>query len=179
MTHEGIDTGFTFTKGSYGPYSSEIKNALTILSNSNVLQEEAIGKMMHITIPDSFKLDKSLYTEKDMSIVNKTIDLFSRIKNTEQAEMITTVMFSYDYLLKTKKDSLVLDSEIYDYVVDWNGILLGYGRYSGGNTVYNDIPGGNGARVIELTEGEKGFKTWIRIKDGQTINHINHPADAK
>lgn len=119
MTHEGIDTGFTFTKGSYGPYSSEIKNALTILSNSNVLQEEAIGKMMHITIPDSFKLDKSLYTEKDMSIVNKTIDLFSRIKNTEQAEMITTVMFSYDYLLKRKEDSLVLDSEIYDYVVDW------------------------------------------------------------
>jgi hypothetical protein len=66
-----------------------------------------------------------------------------------------------------------------DYAAEWNGILLAYGRYSGGNTVYNDIPGGNGARVIELTEGEKGFKTWIRIKDGQTINHINHPADAK
>ena len=66
-----------------------------------------------------------------------------------------------------------------DYAAEWNGILLAYGRYSGGNTVYNDIPGGNGARIIELTEGEKGFKTWIRIKDGQTINHINHPADAK
>ena len=66
-----------------------------------------------------------------------------------------------------------------DYAAEWNGILLAYGRYSGGNTVYNAIPGGNGARIIELTEGEKGFKTWIRIKDGQTINHINHPADAK
>ena len=66
-----------------------------------------------------------------------------------------------------------------DYVVDWNGILLGYGRYSGGNTVYNDIPGGNGARVIELTEGERTFNTWIRIAGGKVINTVSYPADAK
>ncbi len=63
-----------------------------------------------------------------------------------------------------------------DYAVNWYGILLAYGRYTGGNTVYNGIPEGNGARVIELTEGERGFKTWIRIKEGKTLNHINHAA---
>lgn len=63
-----------------------------------------------------------------------------------------------------------------DYAVDWYGILLAYGRYTGGNTVYNGIPEGNGARVIELSEGERGFKTWIRIKDGKTLNHISHSA---
>lgn len=66
-----------------------------------------------------------------------------------------------------------------DYVVDWNGILLGYGRYTGGATVYNDIPGGNGARVIELTEGERTINTWVRIADGKVINTVNYPADAK
>ena len=66
-----------------------------------------------------------------------------------------------------------------DYVVDWNGILLGYGRYTGGNTVYNDIPGGNGARVIELTEGEHTINTWIRIAGGKVINTVSYPADAK
>ena len=66
-----------------------------------------------------------------------------------------------------------------DYVVDWNGILLGYGRYSGGNTVYNDIPGGNGARVIELTEGERTINTWIRIAGGKVINTVSYPSDAK
>lgn len=50
-----------------------------------------------------------------------------------------------------------------DYAVMWQGILLAYGRYTGGNTVYNNLP--NGARIIELTEGEKGFRTWIRTKN--------------
>lgn len=60
-----------------------------------------------------------------------------------------------------------------DYAVLWKGILLCYGRYTGGNTVYNNLP--NGARVIELTEGEKGFTTWIRLKDNEVINKINYP----
>lgn len=66
-----------------------------------------------------------------------------------------------------------------DYVVDWRGILLGYGRFTGGATVYHDIPEGNGARVIEITEGERSIKTWIRIKDGKVINEVNYPADAQ
>ena len=64
-----------------------------------------------------------------------------------------------------------------DYAVDWREILLCYGRYTGGKTVYHDIPGGNGARIIELTEGERGFKSWIRIKEGKIIHEISYPAD--
>lgn len=59
-----------------------------------------------------------------------------------------------------------------DYVVDWYGMLLCYGRFTGGKTVYHDIPGGNGARVIELTEGRRGLRTWIRLKGGKIINEI-------
>lgn len=66
-----------------------------------------------------------------------------------------------------------------DYVVDWRGILLGYGRFTGGATVYHDIPEGNGARVIELTEDSRTIKTWIRIKGGKVINKVNYPADAQ
>lgn len=39
-----------------------------------------------------------------------------------------------------------------DYAVFWKGILLAYGRYTGGDTVYNNLS--NGARVIEMTEGQ-------------------------
>ena len=66
-----------------------------------------------------------------------------------------------------------------DYVVDWYGILMGYGRFTGGKTVYHDIPQGNGARVIELTEGSRDIHTWIRIKDGKVSNEVNFPADAE
>lgn len=62
-----------------------------------------------------------------------------------------------------------------DYAVYWKGILLAYGRYTGGNTVYNNLS--NGARIIEMTEGEKGFKTWIRLKGNEIINTVNSPAD--
>ena len=53
-----------------------------------------------------------------------------------------------------------------DYAACWYGVLLAYGRYTGGNTVYNDLP--NGARIIELTEGSKKIKSYIRTAN----NHI-------
>lgn len=62
-----------------------------------------------------------------------------------------------------------------DYAVFWKGILLAYGRYTGGDTVYNNLT--NGARVIEMTEGAKDFKTWIRLKGGEIINRVNYPSD--
>ncbi|MCQ2269208.1 MAG: metallophosphoesterase family protein [Bacteroidaceae bacterium] len=68
---------------------------------------------------------------------------------------------------------------INDYAVLWKGILLGYGRYSGGNTVYNNIPGGNGARIILLKEGERSFSTYIRLRTGEIINRIQFPEDFK
>lgn len=60
-----------------------------------------------------------------------------------------------------------------DYVVNWKGVLLAYGRYTGGNTVYNNLP--NGARVIELKEGERTLKTWIREK-GKVVSPVEFPA---
>ena len=66
-----------------------------------------------------------------------------------------------------------------DYATTWRGILLCYGRFTGGNTVYNNIPGGNGARIIELREGERSFKTWIRLKDDKIINTVDFPSDTK
>ena len=64
-----------------------------------------------------------------------------------------------------------------DYAVSWKGIMLCYGRYTGGKTVYHDIPGGNGARIIELTEGVRQFRSWIRLKDGQVINEFTYPSE--
>lgn len=62
-----------------------------------------------------------------------------------------------------------------DYAVMWKNILLAYGRYSGGNTVYNDLVGGNGARVIVLHEGKRTFETWIRLKKGTIRNYLKVP----
>jgi hypothetical protein len=58
-----------------------------------------------------------------------------------------------------------------DYIGKYNGIFLAYGRFSGSTTTYTHMT--HGARIIELTAGEKGFKTWIRLKGNQIINQVN------
>lgn len=60
-----------------------------------------------------------------------------------------------------------------DYAVMWKNILLAYGRYTGGNTVYNHLP--NGARVIVLDEGARTFTSWIRQKGG-IVDEISYPS---
>ena len=54
-----------------------------------------------------------------------------------------------------------------DYVVTKDSIALCYGRFSGGKTTYNLID--MGTRVIELTEGDYGLRTWVREKHGEPI----------
>lgn len=65
-----------------------------------------------------------------------------------------------------------------DFAVDYYDVLLGYGRYSGGNTVYNHL-GKNGARIIVLKEGEKTLDTWVRLRDDEIIDKASFPSDFK
>ena len=57
-----------------------------------------------------------------------------------------------------------------DYVAVKDGIALCYGRYSGGDTSYHDLP--SGARVIELTEGDYGLKTWVREPESEPTDEF-------
>ncbi|NCB08104.1 MAG: metallophosphatase, partial [Bacteroidia bacterium] len=66
-----------------------------------------------------------------------------------------------------------------DYVVCWKEIMLCYGRITGSKKTshYNLPDGSNGARVIELTEGERGFDSWIRRRTGEKIKPFSYPFD--
>lgn len=63
-----------------------------------------------------------------------------------------------------------------DFAVKYFDVLLAYGRYSGGNTVYNHLKP-NGARVIELTQDSRGLDTWLRLSDGSVIQKTAFPTD--
>lgn len=97
-----------------------------------------------------------------------------RIENVSNPALNTglfTAMLEQGDILGT----FVGHDHVCDYAVLWKGIMLCYGRYTGGTTVYHGIPGGNGARIIELTEGKRQFRSWIRIKDG-VINDFTYPS---
>ena len=63
-----------------------------------------------------------------------------------------------------------------DFVAQWRNVLLAYGRYSGGNTQYNNL-GEPGGRVIVLREGKKDFETWVRLCDGRKLYEVKYPGD--
>lgn len=60
-----------------------------------------------------------------------------------------------------------------DYAVMWHDIVLAYGRYTGGNTVYNNLP--NGGRVIVLEENKRTFSSWIVDADNKEAHKVTYP----
>jgi hypothetical protein len=61
-----------------------------------------------------------------------------------------------------------------DFAAIWHGIMLAYGRFSGGNTVYNNLDY-NGGRVIVLREDVREFETYVRLRNGDIIEHVYYP----
>jgi O-acetyl-ADP-ribose deacetylase (regulator of RNase III)/uncharacterized protein YwgA len=115
-TRQGLPTGFVYQKGSFGPFSKELKNAETKLVNNNLLQEERFGKMFMVKVGPNFERVKMNY-EPSLAqwgnIIDKTTDLFVRM-NTEQAEIVSTIIYSTDLLRKAIKtppeETAVLES---------------------------------------------------------------------
>jgi len=64
-----------------------------------------------------------------------------------------------------------------DYLVDYYGIGLAYGCFSGSETTY--LRDKNGARIIQIKEGKKGFHTYIREYDGHILYRTDYPFDKK
>lgn len=117
LTRNGVDTGFEFKKGTYGPYSAQVKDSITVLANAHLIREESLGKMMKLSVTDYAQFNEEKYKPNELIAARKTVDLFGRIKSTEQAEIIATVLYSYDSL--NKNDKVITDQDVYDYGLQW------------------------------------------------------------
>jgi len=122
FTKQKVDTGFKFERNSYGPYASEVKNAINVLANQNWILEEQKGQMNALKIGLRYKSDRSKLSAEIKPYhkkIKKTVDLFSRIKNTEQAEEVATVIFSVQKLKSEKDPSKVTELDLFNYVLEW------------------------------------------------------------
>ncbi len=115
-----MPTGFVYKRGSFGPFSPELKNAETKLINNNLLQEKRLGKMFVVETGPNFervRKDFKPSLEKWQPIIEKTTDLFMRV-NTDKAEVIATVMFAADEL-KRARASVPDEMEVLNAVLQW------------------------------------------------------------
>lgn len=117
LSRYGTDMDLKFKKGTYGPYSEDVKNMIMVLSNNNLIIEKEYGKMILIKVTNQFSIDRSKYSQRDIININRTFELFRRVKDTSQAELVTTIIFSFDTLVE--RYGIVTENMIYDYIIDW------------------------------------------------------------
>jgi O-acetyl-ADP-ribose deacetylase (regulator of RNase III)/uncharacterized protein YwgA len=122
VTEMGVPTGFQFGKGSYGPFSDDVKQALHDFANRNWLQEKQLGRMMALGTAPQYEKDRIKFTdviERNRRKIDKVVDLFSRIKNTEQAEEVVTTLYAIRQLKYLKANEAVSEQEVYDFILEW------------------------------------------------------------
>jgi O-acetyl-ADP-ribose deacetylase (regulator of RNase III)/uncharacterized protein YwgA len=119
-TREGLPTGFAYRKASFGPFSPDLKNAQAKLTNNNLLQEERQGSMFMVKVGPNFgrvRKDFQYSLDQWTPIIEKTTDLFVRM-NTDQAEIVATVIFAADSLKKELKTA-PSEIDVLNAVLEW------------------------------------------------------------
>ena len=119
-TQLGLPTGLKYERGSYGPFSKEMKKLETRLANNGLIREQRLGRMVMVcsgrTFPDArlaYSADLSRWDE----LIDRVVDLFMRM-DTNQAELTATVLFAAHNLVKSKGDS-VSEKDVLLAVFDW------------------------------------------------------------
>lgn len=119
LTRGGIQTGFAFIKSWYGPYSKEAEDAIGVLANANLMTEKQIqgSNMIEMNVTPAFAFDRSKYSTDELKEMEKCTDLFCRVKNTNHAEIIATVIYTYDELCS--KAANVSEQDVFNGVMEW------------------------------------------------------------
>ena len=122
LTKQGVDTGFQLERKSYGPFAEEVKEAINVLANNNWVTEQQLGQMTALRVgPEYAKARVKLAEELKpfQRKIDKTVDLFSRIKSTDQAEEVATVIFAVQNLKQERKPEEVSEADLFNYILDW------------------------------------------------------------
>ena len=77
---------------------------------------------MALRIDPQYNKERNKYGDlirSHKSKIAKTVDLFSRIKDTEQAEEVLTVLFASRQLKRAKRSPEIDEQDIYEFIVSW------------------------------------------------------------
>jgi len=119
-TQEGLPTGLSYQRGSFGPFSSRIKNLITRLVNNGLIREQRMGRMFAVKVGPTFEDARKAYLndlQRWESTIEKILDLFVRM-TTKESEVVATVLFAAGILSKARKDQ-PSESDILDEVMRW------------------------------------------------------------
>ena len=119
-TNEGLPTRLNYRRGSFGPFSQELKSVEAKLINSGLLQEERQGRMFMVKVGPNFSRIRQKYIpafERWGEVLDKTADLFMRV-NTDQAEVIATLLFAVHELVQNR-EGRPTENDVLQAVMQW------------------------------------------------------------
>jgi O-acetyl-ADP-ribose deacetylase (regulator of RNase III) len=120
-TEAGLPTGLEFRRGSYGPFSSDLKPMLSNLVNNGLISEEPLGRTMLAVCPGKTFADARKLFENELAawngIIEHVADLFMRMRTT-QAEIAASVLFLARNMSKPDRESLT-EHEVFQGVLEW------------------------------------------------------------
>lgn len=92
----GIETGLKFERGSYGPFSADLKRKVAQLQNNGLVQEVKRGQMIEVRVGPTYADAVNQVRDRMepyRAAVERTVDLMARM-NTASAEVAATVHFA-------------------------------------------------------------------------------------
>jgi uncharacterized protein YwgA/O-acetyl-ADP-ribose deacetylase (regulator of RNase III) len=119
-TEAGLPTNLAFTKGSYGPYASEMKGIQSKLVNNGLLVETPQGRMITYSVGPTFA-DARRAFEADIErwepVTTAVAQLMARM-STRDAEVAATAHFAARQLQR-ERDEVPTEREVLEAVMDW------------------------------------------------------------
>ncbi|MGA9137422.1 MAG: hypothetical protein WBZ39_05760, partial [Methylovirgula sp.] len=99
-----------------------VRLALHDFANRNWLHEQQMGRMIALKPTPQYANDRSRYKDQIDQYykqIAKTVDLFSRIKSTAQAEEVITVLYASRQVKQLKHNGEIADKDLFDFILDW------------------------------------------------------------
>lgn len=119
-TRLGIPTGLEYRRGSFGPFSPELKSLMTKLVNNGLIVEKRLGRMFAVKVGPTFEDARRVF-QNDIVVwdskIEKVKDLFMRM-DTNRSEIVATVLYAASEL-EAEKRRKVSEDEILDAVLAW------------------------------------------------------------
>jgi uncharacterized protein YwgA/O-acetyl-ADP-ribose deacetylase (regulator of RNase III) len=120
-TEAGLPTGFEYAKGSFGPFSSDVKPLVSKLVNNGVIQEQRLGPMFSVILGPTFRDARDAH-QSDLhnweGVIERVADLMLRFRTTHQAEVAASVHFAAKSLI-SRSSALPTENEVLDEVMHW------------------------------------------------------------
>ena len=116
----GLPTGLHFERGSYGPFSSDLRPLITRLVNNGLIQEKQLGRMFAVKPGPTYRDAASIFRVEIAqweSIIDRITDLFLRMR-TQEAEVAATVHFVAQ-VLNQETGNTVSETAILEGVKHW------------------------------------------------------------